>query len=68
MLKVFDITPLQFFEDIETDFKKKNKIYISERKKDIETLYNENHEIFEKLLEDKDEQIAMLKRMLEMKK
>ena len=33
----------------------------------VETLYQENREVYEKLLAAKDEQIALLKKMLEMK-
>ena len=67
-LNIFEITPEKFFEGIET------KVVINNHNdctysgnSNVEHQYPANQELYEKLLAAKDEQIALLKEMLEKK-
>ena len=65
LLKIFEITPDKFFEDIGAGVVINNSNCPYGGNAHIENLYAENHEIYEQLLTAKDEQIALLKKMLE---
>jgi transcriptional regulator with XRE-family HTH domain len=67
LLMVFEITPDKFFEDIGTDVVINNKDCPYGGNANIENMYVENREVYEKLIAAKDEQIAMLNKMMEMK-
>ena len=68
LLKVFEITPDKFFEDIGSSFViNNNNCPYGGNSITTQYLYAENREIYEKLLAAKDEQIAMLKGLLEKK-
>jgi transcriptional regulator with XRE-family HTH domain len=64
LMDVLKITPKEFFSDIghkiihQNNFKESAVGY-------VETLYQENREIYEKLLASKDEQITFLKNLLD---
>ena len=63
LLTVFEITPDKFFEDIGASVVINNS-NCPHGGNNIGTLYQENREVYEKLLVAKDEQIALLKEML----
>ena len=65
LLKIFDITPDKFFEDIGTSIVINNKNCPYGGNGNIENLYAENRDVYEKLIASKDEQIVLLKNMLE---
>jgi transcriptional regulator with XRE-family HTH domain len=68
LLDIFNITPNKFFEDIGTGVVINNdNCPCGGWNANIENMYAENHEIYEKLLAAKDEQIALLKKILEEK-
>ena len=67
ILKIFEISADKFFEDIG------NNIVINNNNcpyggnasnTNIENLYTENREVYEKLIQSKDEQIALLKSLI----
>jgi len=71
LLNVFEITPDKFFEDIGASIVINNKDCPYGGNGTVGNLYAENREAYEKLMEqyekrlqDKDEQIALLKSML----
>ncbi|MDR2125366.1 MAG: helix-turn-helix domain-containing protein [Prevotellaceae bacterium] len=64
LLNVFGITPDKFFEDIGSSVVINNNNCPYGGNGNVENLYTENREIYEKLLTAKDEQIALLKEML----
>lgn len=68
LLTVFEITPDKFFEDIGTGVVIHNNNCPYGGNANVENLYAENREVYEKLLVSKDEQIALLKKMMEYKK
>jgi len=69
-IKIREILNVPYSEFFETSAK---NIYRQELKDnsighyEVQTLYQENREIYEKLLSSKDDQIALLKKMLETK-
>jgi transcriptional regulator with XRE-family HTH domain len=65
LLNVFEITPDKFFEDIGAGVVINNTNCPYGGNANIENMYLENHEVYEKLLDAKDEQIALLKKILE---
>jgi transcriptional regulator with XRE-family HTH domain len=67
LLKIFDITPDKFFEDIGSNIVINNSNCPYGGNGNVENLYTENREIYEKLLAAKDEQITLLKNLLEKK-
>ena len=67
LLNVFEITPDKFFEDIGSSVVINNNNCLYGGNANIENLYAANHEVYEKLLAAKDEQIALLKKMMERK-
>jgi transcriptional regulator with XRE-family HTH domain len=65
LMDILETTPKDFFSDI-------GKNVVNQQNYDgaigyVETLHQENKEVFEKLVTSKDEQIALLKSMLEKK-
>ena len=64
LLTVFEITPDKFFEDIGADIIINNTNCACGGNANVENLYAENREVYEKLIAAKDEQIAWLKKML----
>lgn len=66
LMTVFETTPNEFFSDI-------GKKIVTQTNNDtangyiVENLYQENKETYEKLLQAKDEQIALLKELLAQK-
>ena len=63
LMDTFETSPKEFFSDI-------GKKVIHQHNHDssigyVETLHQENKEVYEKLIQAKDEQIALLKEMLE---
>ena len=67
LLNVFETTPEKFFEDIGSNIVINNNNCPYGGNGNVENMYAENREIYEKLLAAKDEQIALLKEMLEKK-
>ncbi|MDR1347809.1 MAG: helix-turn-helix domain-containing protein [Prevotellaceae bacterium] len=68
LLNVFEITPEKFFEDIGSNIViNNNNCPYGGNSVNVQYLHAENREIYEKLLAAKDEQIALLKEMLEKK-
>ena len=75
LLTIFEITPEKFFEGIETKVVINNHNDCSySGSSNVEHQYSTNQEVYEKLMEqyekrlkDKDEQIALLKSLLEKK-
>ena len=65
-MEVLEITPQEFFSDIGLQMNKQSNLRESAIG-NIETLFWENREIYEKYLASKDEQIAFLKSLLEKK-
>ena len=62
LMLVFETTPQEFFSDI--GLKKNKQNYLTESVIN-ENLYRENREIYGQLIAAKDEQIALLKSLLE---
>ena len=67
LLTVFEITPDKFFEDIGTGVVINNNNCPYGGNANIENFHTENHEIYEKLIAAKEEQITLLKSLLEKK-
>jgi len=67
LLTIFNLSPDKFFEDIGNNIVINNTNCPYGGNANVENLYAENREIYEKLLAAKDEQIAILKGMLERK-
>ena len=67
LLKIFEITPEKFFEDIGNDTVINNHQCPYGGNGNVEHLYADSKEVYEKLLAAKDEQITLLMRLLEMK-
>jgi transcriptional regulator with XRE-family HTH domain len=68
LLAIFEITPEKFFEDIGANVLINNKdCPYGGNSINTQNLYAENREVYEKLLASKDEQIALLKSLLEKK-
>ena len=65
LLTVFEITPDKFFEDIGASFVINNNNCACGGNAHVENLYAENREVYEKLIAAKDEQIALLKKMVQ---
>jgi transcriptional regulator with XRE-family HTH domain len=67
LLSIFEITPEKFFEDIGSDVIINNDHcpYGGNNSFNVQNLYAENREVYDKLLAAKDEQIALLKNLLE---
>jgi transcriptional regulator with XRE-family HTH domain len=65
LLTVFEITPDKFFEDIGKNVVIHNSNCPYGGNAHVGNLYAENREVYEKLLAAKDEQIALLKKMME---
>jgi len=59
---ILELEPQSFHQEIHNN---KTVTAISNQK--IETLYQENRDVYEKLLDSKDEQISLLKKMLEVR-
>ena len=66
LLVIFEITPDKFFEDIGTSVVINNKNCPYGGNANIKNMYIENREVYDRLIATKDEQIALLKKMLEM--
>jgi transcriptional regulator with XRE-family HTH domain len=66
ILNIFKITPDKFFEDIGNKVINQHN-YTGANGYVVETLHQENKEIYEKLIASKDEQIALLKATLNKK-
>jgi hypothetical protein len=62
---IFEITPEKFFEDIGSSVIINNDHCSYGGYAHVQNLYAENREVYEKLLATKDEQIALLKSLLE---
>ena len=60
--ELLELEPQSFHQEIHNN----NSVTAISHQK-VETLYQENKEVYEKLIASKDEQIALLKQMLEMK-
>ena len=67
LLVVFEITPDKFFEDIGNNVVINNNNCPYGGNANVENLYAENRDVYEKLIASKDEQIALLKSMLDNK-
>jgi len=70
LFKISDIldTPLPELLEISSDiFQQTNKEHATGYQQKIENFYQESREVYEKLLQSKDEQIGLLKKMLEIK-
>ena len=68
LLNVFEMTPDKFFEDIGSSVViNNNSCPYGGNSINVQYLQTENREIYEKLLAAKDEQIALLKEILEKK-
>ncbi|MDR3273380.1 MAG: hypothetical protein LBT29_07870 [Flavobacteriaceae bacterium] len=66
LMGVLETTPKEFFNDIGR--KVINQSYFYDGAVGyVETLHQENKEVYEKLLQSKDEQIVLLKNLLERK-
>ena len=65
LMEVLDTTPKDFFSDIDSKIVNQNNYDSSIGI--VEHLHQENKEVYEKLLQSKDEQIAFLKSLLENK-
>jgi transcriptional regulator with XRE-family HTH domain len=67
LLNIFQITLEKFFKDVESNTVTNNTTFPNDEKNEfnIQNLYQESHEAFEKLLAAKDEQIALLKSLSE---
>jgi len=61
ILRIFEITPDKFFEDIGNNIVINNSHCHNGGYTVIENLHSENREVYEKLLAAKDEQIALLR-------
>jgi DNA-binding Xre family transcriptional regulator len=59
---LLEIEPQTFHQEIHD-----NQSFTAIAHQKVENLYQENREVYEKLIATKDEQIALLKQMLEMK-
>jgi transcriptional regulator with XRE-family HTH domain len=70
LLTIFEINAEKFFEDIGSNVVINNKDcpYGGNNSFNVQNLYAENREVYEKLLAAKDEQIALLKNLLEKSK
>jgi transcriptional regulator with XRE-family HTH domain len=66
ILVVFEVTPKEFFYDIGGNIVNQSN-FSGGAIGYVETLHHENKEIYEKLIAAKDEQIALLKGLLEKK-
>ena len=64
LLKIFEITPDKFFEDIGNNVVINNNNCHNGSYANIENLHTENRDVYEKLLAAKDEQIALLKNLM----
>ena len=67
LLVIFEITPDKFFEGIGTNVVINNENCPYGGNANIENMYIENREVYERLIASKDEQIALLKNVLEMR-
>jgi transcriptional regulator with XRE-family HTH domain len=67
LMQIFDTTPRDFFNDIGTKIVQTNCSFSDNAIGYVETLHQENKEVYEKLLQSKDEQITLLKNILEKK-
>jgi transcriptional regulator with XRE-family HTH domain len=68
LLEIFNLTPNKFFEDICNNVTiNNNNCPYSGNNGNVQNFYAENREIYEKLLATKEEQIALLKEMLDKK-
>jgi transcriptional regulator with XRE-family HTH domain len=65
LMIIFNTTPKEFFSDFGRVINQQN--FSEGAIGYVETLHQENKEIYEKLITSKDEQIALLKEMLEKK-
>jgi len=67
LLTIFEITPCKFFEDIGNNVVIHNNNCPYGGNAYIENLYAENIKSYEKIIKAKDEQIALLTKMLKIK-
>jgi transcriptional regulator with XRE-family HTH domain len=67
LLKIFEITPEKFFEGIGSNVVINNHQCPYSGNANVEHLHADSKVAYEKLLQAKDEQIALLTRLLEMK-
>ena len=67
LLKIFEITPDKFFEDIGNNITINNSNCPFGGNANIENIHTENRDVYEKFIASKDEQIALLKDLLEKK-
>jgi transcriptional regulator with XRE-family HTH domain len=69
LLNVFETSPDKFFEDIGSNvvINNNNCPYGGNNSVNVQNLYAENREVYEKLLASKDEQITLLRNLLEKK-
>jgi transcriptional regulator with XRE-family HTH domain len=68
LLNIFNISPEKFFEDVGSDvIINNNNGSFGGNNVNVQNLHQENREIYEKLLVAKDEQIALMKNLLEKK-
>jgi len=67
LLKIFEISPDKFFEDISSNVVINNNNCATGGYTIIENLHTENREVYEKLIVAKDEEIAFYKELLRIK-
>jgi len=67
LFEVFEITPDKFFEDIGNNVVINNNNCPYGGNAHVENLYTDNFKMFEKIIQAKDEQIALMGKMMKMK-